>query len=236
MPMTQEELKQKINSVGNMTVVFEPTIFNKDRIQKKDLLETLEKNQVSLRGWSFPHIPREDRDDSKRPYSIGAGIEFYIAWQDMWEIFRLYQSGQFLAMFALREDTLGEVYGQQLEVGEYLDFLGFIYRITEVVSFVRNLIEATDIEGGKLTIELHKVKDRELESIFSRNISRFHGGYVCRMDKISVTREFSREKILNDPLNLGMEFITSVFDDFNWRNYSEQMIRTHQENLLSRRI
>jgi hypothetical protein len=234
--MTIEDIKKKIDSIGNMKVIFEPTIYSENRIQKKDLQDVLEKTQVSMRGWSFPHIPREDRDDGKRPYSIGNGVEFYTSWQDMTEIFRLYQSGQFLAKFALREDTLGEVYGKKLEVGKYLDFLGFIYKVTEIVSFIKNLIDNTDIEGGRLTIEINKVMDRELESIFSQNIFSFNAGYICRMDKISITREFNKEKISNEPLEISREFIKAVFDDFNWRNYSDQMIQTHQANLLNRRI
>lgn len=234
--MNLEDTKQKIDNVGNMKVIFEPLVYKKDRIQKRNLQEILEKNQVNLRGWSFPHIPKEDRDDCKKPYSIENGVEFYTSWQNMLEIFRLYQSGQFLAKFALREDTLGEVHGKKLDAGKYLDFLGLIYRITEIVSFIKNLIENTDIEGGRLTIELHKVKDRELESIFSQNILSFEAGYVCRMNKISTTQEFDREKISNKYLEVGLEFIKVIFDDFNWRNYSEQMIKTHQENLLGRRM
>lgn len=234
--MIIEDVKKKIDSIGNMKVIFEPTVYKENRVQKKDLQGVLEKTQVSLRGWSFPHIPREDRDDGKRPYSIGNGVEFYTSWQDMVEAFRFYQSGQFLAKFALREDTLGEAYGKKIEAGKYLDFLSLIYKITEIVSFIKNLIDSTDIEGGRLTIEFHKIKDRVLEPIFSQNIFSFNAGYICRMDEISITREFDREKISNDFLEIGREFIKAVFDDFNWRNYSDQMIQTHQENLLNHRI
>jgi len=67
--MTIEEIKGKLNSMGSIKVIFEPKIYDENRIQKKNLQEILEKSKVSLRGWSFPHIPIEDREDGKRPFS-----------------------------------------------------------------------------------------------------------------------------------------------------------------------
>lgn len=234
--MDSEEIKKKIDDIGNVKVIFEPFIYKDSRIKKKDLQEILEKSQVNLRGWSFPHVPKIDMNDGKKPYLIGNGIEFYTSWQDMIEIFRFYQSGQFIAKFALREDTLGEAYGKKLEVGKYLDFLGFIYRMMEITLFIKNLIQNTDIEGGKLIVEINKIKNRELESIFSQNIFSFNAGYICRIDKVSIVREFDRDKISVELLEISREFIKEVFDYFNWRNYSDQMIQAHQENFLNRRI
>jgi hypothetical protein len=123
-----------------------------------------------------------------------------------------------------------------LKPGEYLDFLSLIYKITEVVLFIKNVIENTNIEGGVLTIEINKTKDRELESIFSSRIISFNAGYICRIEKIETVIEFEREKIINENLEISMALIKNIFDDFNWKNYSEKMIRNHQENLLNRRI
>lgn len=234
--MTIEETRKKIDNLGNIKVIFEPRTYDQDRIQKKDLQDILEKSSVSLRGWSFPHIPIQDREDTQRPSSIGNGVEFYVAWQDMLEIFRFYQSGQFLAKFAMREDTLGEVHGKKIDAGRYLDFLSLIYRVTEITLFIKNLIENTNIEGGTLTIELHNVKDREIESLFSHNIFPLHGNYKSRMSDTIHLQSFDREKILTDPLEIARNFIKDIFYDFNWKSYSEQMIRTHQENLINRRF
>jgi hypothetical protein len=234
--MDIEDVKKKIDSMGNMRVIFEPTVFKSDRIHKKQLLEILEKSQVSLRGWSFPHLPRENRDDTKRPYSIGNGIESYTDWERETEVFNFFQSGQFIAKFALLEDTLGELYGNELEPGKYLDFLSLIYKVTEICLFIRNLVENTDIEGGKLIIEINKTKNRQLESLFSHQILPLMGDYVCHLDTVSITRNFDRERILFEHTGIAFEFIREIFGDFNWNNYSEKMILTHQENLLTRRI
>ena len=234
--MNINDVKARLDAIGNIKIVFEPSIYQESLISKKNLESVLESARVSLRGWSFPHVPIEDRDDGKRPYSIGNGIEFYTCWEKYIEIFRLHQSGQFLGRFAMYEDTIGEVGGNKIVPGAYLDFLSLIYRLTEVVLFIRNLVEAADMKGGSLTVELHKVRDRELESLFSFNIPSFHSNYVCRMDEIVVTQVFDRECILKDPNIISREIIKSIFEDFNWKNYSDEMIKTHQENLVNRRI
>lgn len=234
--MNTTNLKNKIDSIGNIRVIFEPTVFKEDCIKKKDLQEILRKSQVSLRGWDFPHVPIQDREDTKKPYSLGNGIEFYTDWGRIAEIFRFYQSGQFLAKFALYEDTIGNLHGKELKPGKYLDFLSLIYKLTEIVLFIKNIIENTNIEGGTLTIEINKTKDRELESIFSSRIFPFNAGYICHMDQVVAKKTFKKEEIAVNFIEISCELIKSVFDDFNWTNYSDQMIKTHQENLLNRRI
>ena len=235
--MTIEEIKGKIDSLGNIRIIFEPSIYDENLIPKKELQNILEKSKVSLRGWDFPHIPIENKEGAKRPYFVvGNGIEFYDYWGGIMEIFRFYQSGQFLGKFVLYEDTIGRANNQELKVGEYLDFLSLIYRITEISVFIKNLLEITTIEGGTLTIEINNVKGRKLDSIFSHNILPFFDSYISGMPKITAFRKFTKEQILNDPLQISRELLGDIFTDFNWTNYSEQMIKTHQENLINRRI
>ncbi len=233
--MDIKEVKKTIDSIGNIKVIFEPNIYNGNLIPKKNLNEILRTSQVSLRGWNFPHIPIQDSDETKRPYSIGNAIEFYTAQEKFYEVFRFYQSGQFLAKFALYEDTIGNINGVKIEVGKYLDFLSVIYRFTEIVLFIKNIIENIDIKGGVLTIEINKTEGRELEALFSNRIFRFNSEYICHIDKIIARKDFEKEEISLNPLLVGFELIKNVFEDFNWNNYSEQMIRTHQENLVNRR-
>lgn len=235
--MTIEELKGKIDSIGNIRVIFEPSFYNENLIPKKELQNVLEKSKVSLRGWSFPHIPTENNENNKRPYFIsGNGIEFYDCWSGIMEIFRFYQSGQFLAKMALREDTLGKLRDVELKAGEYLDFLGVIYKVTEISIFIKNIIENTDIDGGNIIIEINNTKGRKLDSIFNNMIDSFYTEYISGMNPVIVSRKFDREKILNNPLQISRELIGDIFTEFNWTNYSEQMIQTHQENLINRKI
>ena len=132
--MNIADVRNKLKTVGNMEVIFEPSqAFEKNLISKAKLKDILEKSVVSLRGWSFPHIPNQDLEHTKRPYIFESGLEFFTDWDKFIEMFRLYQSGQFLARFALYEDTIGKLNNKELKPGEYLDFISTIYKFTEIV-------------------------------------------------------------------------------------------------------
>lgn len=233
--MDRQDIKKELEKIGNIKVTFEPFLYKKDRIASKDIIDIIKKCSVSLRGWSFPYIPRQDNELSKQPYFIGDGIEFYINSDKFIELFRLYQSGQFLGNFALYEDTIGESNGNKIPSGKYLDYISIIYKVTEIVLFIKNLINNTDIEGGILNLEINKTKGRELQAIFSSNIISF-GNYICNIDKIIIEESFTKEKIIEDSLVISRELIKKIFNNFNWMDYSDQVINSHQENLINRKF
>ena len=82
---------------------------------------------------------------------------------------------------------------------------------------------------------MNNTQNRVLDSIFDGRIS-LHGGYTCGMEKVSYEKKLDTDTLLLDPLAVAREFIINIFYDFNWRNPSEQMIQTHQENLVNRRL
>src|SRR5438093_8765937 len=95
-------LLDKIKSHGHWRVVIRPFTFKKTRISEiKRLLPLLEKASVQLRGWDFPHIDRND------PPTIGLDyIGQECDWEDILEIWRFYQSGQFVHISGMRYDWL----------------------------------------------------------------------------------------------------------------------------------
>lgn len=234
--MIENEVIEKINSLGHIKVIFEPNIYKENLVEKKDLQNILEKSQISLRGWNFPHIPPYDIDDAKAPYSIGNGIEFFIDSNKYKEIFKFYKSGQFVGKFILLEDIISKINNMEVEPGKYLDFLSLIYKITEIVLFIKNIVENIGVDGGLIKLEINNTKNRKLESLFNLMILPFNSNYICHMNQVKVEYKFEKEQILNDVLLISRSLIKSVFDDFNWKNYSEEMIITHQENLIKRRL
>jgi len=234
--MNADETKKKIDSVGNIRIIFEPSIYQENLLPKENLKGILEKSRVSLRGWDFPHIPINVNDNMKPPYSIGNGYEFYTNFQEITEIFRFYQSGQFIGRIQMREDAIDKALGKTIEPGKYLDFLNTVYLITEITLFIKNLMENTDIFEGKLIIEIDKTKGRELQPIFSSNILPFFARYICETEKVQAEVGFDKQKISTDPLAVARILLKNIFLDFNWDSYSEQTITTHQENLLNRKI
>src|SRR5207302_263360 len=90
----------KLRTRGYWHVVIRPTSFEERHISDSaDLFPIVEKNSVQLRGWDYPHI------DIRRPPDRGSDwVGQECDWEHEIEVWRLYQSGQFVHDFALAGD------------------------------------------------------------------------------------------------------------------------------------
>ena len=94
------ELLEKIRSRSYWKVIIRPATFVENRVPHRSaLLPILEKNSVELKGWSFPHIDSFLKLDEGSDW-IGQGI----SWDSIVELWRFYQSGQFVHYFGMPED------------------------------------------------------------------------------------------------------------------------------------
>src|SRR3989442_1688113 len=98
--MDAKELDQTVRSRGFWRVVIRPSRFVAERAPLRDLETIVRDSIVQLRGWDYPHFPRE---------GVTRGDDFILAlteagWLAHLEVWRLYQSGQFIHLFAMRED------------------------------------------------------------------------------------------------------------------------------------
>jgi hypothetical protein len=90
----------KIRSRGHWRVVIRPTTFEEHKVPNfSDLFPIVEKNSVQLRGWDYPHI---DRSHPPLTGDDWVGQEFDDG--DKIEVWRLYQSGQFVHFFEITGD------------------------------------------------------------------------------------------------------------------------------------
>src|ERR1035441_3490152 len=93
----------KIKSRGYWRINFEPLVYEQKLKTLGECKDIIEKSQVELRGWNYPHFPRRTGTD----VGLESGDKFYEGWIDWFnhiEFWRMYQSGQFLHYFAVRED------------------------------------------------------------------------------------------------------------------------------------
>src|ERR1043166_6582061 len=100
--MGAKEVEKKIRSRGYWRVVIRPSSFIAERARLRDLEQIARDTVVQLRGWDYPHFPRD---------GVTRGNDFIEAltdsgWIQHIELWRLYQSGQFVHLFAMREDWL----------------------------------------------------------------------------------------------------------------------------------
>ena len=126
---------ETIRSRGHWRVTIRPGSFQRDRIpDRSDLFKIVERKSVRLRGWDYPHI------DYRNQPQMGVdwvGQEF--EWQDQIELWRLYQSGQFIHFLALCGDWRdhSEIWPSEpgWRHGQFLYYIDTIYTLLEIFEF-----------------------------------------------------------------------------------------------------
>src|SRR5207244_8721568 len=110
--------------------------------------ELVKRTKVSLRGWDYPHISRDQRANGRNWVSSWSNFMGHI------EYWRLYQSAQFLHLFVVREaadeswrrELLARASNSHIEGA--LDILNFVYTVSEVVEFGSRLAESGAYKGS----------------------------------------------------------------------------------------
>jgi hypothetical protein len=107
---------------------------------------------VALRGWNYPHVPRNDPPQGVTRLPDG-GIQAVTATMQYQEVWRLHPSGLFTHRWRMREDGTG--YQGTINV------VAAIYTVAEVFEFGRRLYqEDTSVDTVTFRITLEDVLGR----------------------------------------------------------------------------
>ena len=158
----RESVAEKIAARGYWRIHFRPSTYD---VRLKKLLECKEivrKNIINYRGWYYPHFPKE--------LNVVAGSNFYQGttdWEGHIELWRMYQSGQFIHYRAFREDWAQENSSIPAEFKlpqmQFLGILETLYLVTEVFEYLSRLTQAGLYEEGvNVYITLEKTRNRQL--------------------------------------------------------------------------
>lgn len=236
----KKEFIEKIQSRGYWRVNFQPLV---DEVKIKSLSDCssiVEKNSVSLRGWNYPHFPRRKGDDTGLE-PMSNYYQGWIDWNNYKEFWRMYQSGQYLHYFGLREDWAefsdwGIVENQTNKSGEKLSIVGTIYEMTEIFEFLSRLTrEGIYDEGVRVSISLKNTEDRKL-SLEDPMRGPLWEEYKTTMKDIDFTEKYTKEALVTKPQDLAMEAIVYFFERFGWHNPPIDTLKKDQDNLLNRRF
>ena len=94
------KLLEKIRSRGHWRVIIWPSTFVENRVpHRSSLLPILQKTSVDFKGWRFPHI-----DSFRIPDDGSDWIGQEIDWALCFELWRFYQSGQFIFYSGMLSD------------------------------------------------------------------------------------------------------------------------------------
>ncbi|MGI0022642.1 MAG: hypothetical protein ACRD9Q_07260 [Nitrososphaeraceae archaeon] len=229
------ELIEKIKSRGYWQIELRPLIFKKDRLSVADCKKVVEKCQVRLRGWYYPHIGYEAGD-------VFSGDNFeqgYVEWKEHCEIWRMYRSGQFIHDFSFWEDRLEyEPYGYNVRLSngsirhDVMNIIMTLYTVTEIFLFASRLASNSLFDKTlHVSIKLKNTNNRLL--IFSDPTRMLHGTYMCKINEINIERDVSTEDIIANFATLAMDVVVEIFEKFNWHSPDiRNVLKSDQEKLL----
>lgn len=228
----------KIVSRGYWKVIMHSAGFKEDRIG--NLLECqrlIEDCKVSLRGWDYPHF---DRLVSGQDY-----IWSETDWEIYKEYWRFYRSGQFVHYFGCVEDwwkgsKLDAELGARYGLGEVLELIMVLYRLTEIYEFASRLAQNEVFDGQmSLTIELRGMRGRRLIGLSKPVFSAF-GPYISQEEAHRFEAALVVQDLIARAPEHALEETLRVFELFNWREArlpeNVSNLRDDQRKLLERRL
>jgi hypothetical protein len=207
--MTKEQaIIDKIVTRGHWRVVIRPTDFDKALVvDAATLFEVVRTTAVSLRGWNLPHVGREEPsfgdDYVEQASEFNGHIEFW----------RMFQSGQFYLLRAIRSDWVPE-----FERTKVLWTLHTIYTFTEIFEFASRLA-TTDAGGERMSISItaNGLGGRRLWADPAEQLP-FMEDYVCHPARGSSMRsnEFERDDLLANGRSYALREAREFFLRFGW--------------------
>jgi len=235
----RKELLNKIKSRGYWNINFKPIPYNPQRINNlPDCKKLVEENTVEFRGWDYPHFPIRTGDDA----GLIAGDNYYEGWID-WhaskEIWRMYQSGQFIHYLSFREDWAADdpFFTQQIREippNTVLSVNLTICQLTEIFEFLARLTRKGIYDDNiKVDINLHNTQNRKLLPSEPMRVSLFER-YSSDIQNIPFSNIYQKEEILIKPLDLALNTIVYFFNRFKWDTPPIEVIKSKQLDLISR--
>lgn len=193
------------------------------------LLPIVKNASVSLRGWDFPHI--DPHVDPQRDVDwVGQESE----WQQFLEIWRLYQSGQFVDLVGMPWDwrDRSDLWpaDRDWKPGTSLGVMDALFRFTEIHEFAARLALT---EGGDdfmhIEVTVGGLRERALR-VDSHDRVLFFQTYKASLDELPYEHVVPRSELVAQPRELALRPASELFARFGWQP-SQEMLRDLQREL-----
>ena len=204
-------LLEKIKSRGHWRVVIRPGRFVEKRIpQISSLCPIVQKTAVQLRGWDFPHV-----DTHTKPHIDVVWVGQESEWQQFLEIWRFYQSGQFVDIAGIWEDWR-EKYDLAGKSGVLLGIGDTLFRFTEIFEFAARLA-LTEVGDEVMYIEItiNGLAGRKLWDD-SHDSGRVYKQYEASLQELPFRQELPRDELVAQPRELALRPAIELFARFGW--------------------
>lgn len=240
-----EELPVPVLDHPRWRVNYRPATYEGNRLPTlADCFEVVQRCNVYLRGWDFPHIPP---GDSKR----AVGAQWVAAWSDFdghFEYWRFYQSTQFLYLGSVREVTdprwSAEVRDLMIwhshgdadisSVPGFVHVTNLIYNITEMFEFAARLAQA-GVYTEPLTINVSLVGIRGF-MLVAENSRSWRANFLATENELAYEITLSPYELISSAAESAVTCIVWMFERFRWLKPNLEMIRSDQQKLLTRKF
>jgi hypothetical protein len=237
MPKEQDVLKQ-IKSKGYWEIVIRP-LKKKNRFTKSDAKEILSKLSVKKYGWIFPIVSKKS-EDCFLGQNYVEGIYDSVHGSEVW---RLYESGQFIYYRSLIEDWQKQKWytgidytGEQKPLPKIKGINLTIIELTILYELMLNFFDCEKFgDFLKLSAILHDSEGRTLalDNLFSPLLEN----YTCRIPEITWEKKYSKTDFASNYPQYAMEMIMEITSIFNWtRPERETTMNTYQQMFLDGKI
>ena len=226
------ELLDKIRSRGYWRVVIRPGSFIGQRVPNiSTLYPLLQKISVQLRRWNFPHLDTRAQPDIESDW-IGQGDE----WDRHLELWRFYQSGQFVDFAGITDDWRNQSkvwpapadwkHGALLEIGDAL------FTFTEIFEFAARLaLTEAGSEQMHIEVGVAGLQNRELWVDDVHWWPPFPSGRKASLKELPYKVDLSRTQLITEPRDLALKPTIELFRHFGWEP-SLGLLRDMQQGLL----
>jgi hypothetical protein len=213
--------------------VIRPSAFNPKLLATlADCERAFRQARVQLRGWDYPHNPNTGIS-RHQDYIQGS-----IHWELHHELWRLYQSGQFVHMFSLREDWLRPSGRMDVEPGKALGTVLTLFTLTEMFLFAARLAEAVPL-GPRISLDyrLNRLNGRRLESFDPMTIDLWSGGKAADdLTDFGARIDLPTADFIASASDLAIDQALEIFERFNWSPPRELLLDDQRKLLQQRRI
>lgn len=225
----REKLGGDIEKRGHWELRVQPAAYQKEMVADLATLRpAIEKQQVRLRGWYFPHLDRKDFSNFSR------GVQSWTRFEPRHlEMFRIYTSGLMVYKQTLWED--GE--DKKSEDGRpSLSFISAIYTITEHLLFIKRFYcDELKYDGDlQISLTLHGSKNRELAT-FDFSVA-LHPGHVCQDEIVELERKVTSEELRSSWKEIANDLSLRLFRVFNWNEIRFDGIEHWQNKLITKNL
>ena len=216
--MEIQKLPEKIIKNAHWRVTYRPSTHKKRITDSTAAFDLVRKSLVRRRGWDYPYVSEDNVEQIRETEYVASGCD----WHGFVEYWRLYYSGQFVHLFAPRENVMYNEPG-------YIDIPNTLYNIAEVIEFAARLTEKGIYQDSlQIYIQIKNIKDFKLVA----QGRHWRGRYSATANIIERKFEVNARDLLSQTADIALDTTIHILKLFGWDNPPRDILKNDLEKFL----